>query len=50
MACSSCQKEWYFTGPDGQEVVEVSHFKALQARRRLGVPSAPVNSRPKPKA
>lgn len=42
-----CKKEWFFTGPDGQEVVADTHFKAIQERRRLGVPSASINSRKK---
>lgn len=47
MACSSCEKEWYFTDAKGVEHVEKSHYRALQLRRKLGVPNVPIKSRKK---
>jgi hypothetical protein len=49
MACSSCQKEWYFV-VDGVEHVATSHYRAHQLRKQLGAPGAAIKSRPKPKA
>lgn len=46
MACPSCNKEWYFVA-DGTEHVAPSHFKALQLRKQVNAPNAPIKSRKK---
>lgn len=49
--CPSCRKtEWFFTDNDGVEHVETSHYRALQLRKKVGVPGSPIKSRKKTKS